>query len=172
MHFLMSTLRALYTLCIACIILLCSSTPRAQAAELRRENIQNFRIISPNLQQALRHSCHHTTPPMTLQTHFALTLSLLSSLCRLGEGNEADMAKAIGDGVSNFLNDDGNHTLAPTPSPTPSPHGSTTGNETDQDIMEYFLIGIVCIMFLFTISTFGMSMIRGCKHVSSRTNLT
>lgn len=74
------------------------------------------------------------------------------------------MAKAIGDGVSNFLNDDGNHTLAPTPSPTPSPHGSTTGNETDQDIMEYFLIGIVCIMFLFTISTFGMSMIRGCKH--------
>jgi len=109
---------------------------------------------------------------MTLQTHFALTLSLLSSLCRLGEGNEADMAKVIGDGVSNFLNDDGNHTLAPTPSPTPSPHGSTTGNETDQDIMEYFLIGIVCIMFLFTISTFGMSMIRGCKHVSSRTNLT
>lgn len=54
-------------------------------------------------------------------------------------------------------------------------YGNNTGNGTDpnsgenelaQDIVGYTLIGIVVVMFLFAVCTFGKSVCIGCKNVS------
>lgn len=86
------------------------------------------------------------------QSVTALFLLLLPTLCA---GEMAEMAAEYELLVVNYGNSTGGNSTDP-----------SSENEMAQDIVGYTLIGILVLMFFFTVCTFGKDCCVGCKNVS------